>query len=151
MREGALYCFNMWLLLDPDYLGRIADFIRKNGAAGVPAFVEKEGLKPDLDNKRGAIRCVYDGRYRFSRYFPNTNHNLPGTLEELFSINDVECYDLKDDPDEMNNLAVDRKANGDLLLAMNAKLTELIGAEIGEDIGQMFPNTRDWAVTKFNA
>ena len=51
----------------------------------------------------------------------------------------------------MSNLAVDRKANGDLLLAMNAKLTELIGAEIGEDIGQMFPNTRDWAVTKFNA
>ena len=151
VRDGALYCFNMWLLLDPDYLGRIADFIRKNGAAGVPAFVEKEGLKPDLDNKRGAIRCVYDGRYRFSRYFPNTKHNLPGTLEELFSINDVECYDLKDDPDEMNNLAVDRKANGDLLLAMNAKLTELIGAEIGEDIGQMFPNTRDWAVTKFNA
>ena len=113
--------------------------------------VEKEGLKPDLDNKRGAIRSVYDGRYRFSRYFPNTKHNLPGTLEALFSINDVECYDLKDDPDEMNNLAVDRKANGDLLLTMNAKLTELIGAGIGEDTGQMFPGERDWAVTKFNA
>jgi arylsulfatase len=151
VRDGALFCFNMWLLLDPDYLGRIADFIRENGDAGVAAFVEREGLKPDLDNKRGAIRSVYDGRYRFSRYFPNTKHNLPGTLEALFSINDVECYDLKDDPDEMNNLAVDRKANGDLLLTMNAKLTELIGAEIGEDTGQMFPGERDWAVTKFNA
>ncbi len=51
----------------------------------------------------------------------------------------------------MNNLAVDRKANGELLLAMNAKLTELIAAEIGEDKGQMFPGERDWAVTKFNA
>ncbi len=69
----------------------------------------------------------------------------------MFSVNDAECYDLKNDPNEMDNLAVDRKTNGDLLLAMNAKLTGLIGAEVGEDRGQMFPGKRDWAVTKFNA
>lgn len=151
VRNGALYCFNMWLTLDPDFLGRIADFIRANGTEGVSAFVKKEGLKPDLDRRRGAIRSVYDGRYRFSRYFPNTKHNLPKTLEQLFSINDVECYDLKNDPNEMNNLTVDRKANGDLLLAMNAKLTNLIDTEVGEDSGQMFPGERNWAITKFNA
>ena len=151
VRDGALYCFNMWMLLDPDYMGRIADFIRANGTEGVKAFVKNEGLKIDLDNIRGAIRSVYDGRYRFSRYFPNTKHNLPKTLEELFSVNDVECYDLENDPDEMNNLAVDRKANGDLLLTMNAKLTRLIETEVGEDDGQMFPDERNWAVTKFNA
>ncbi len=151
VRDGALYCFNMWMLLDPDYMGRIADFIRANGTKGVQAFVKEEGLKIDLDHKRGAIRSVYDGRYRFSRYFPNTKHNLPKTLEELFSVNDVECYDLKNDPNEMENLAVDLKANGDLLLAMNAKLTDLIEAEVDEDNGQMFPGERNWAVTKFNA
>ncbi len=151
VRDGALYCFNMWLLLDPDYIARIADYIRANGTKGVPAFVKKEGLKPDLAHKRGAIRSVYDGRYRFSRYFPNTKHNLPRTLEELFSVNDVECYDLKRDPNEMNNLAVDRKANGDLLMTMNFKLTSLIETEVGEDNGQMFPGDRDWAVTMFNA
>jgi arylsulfatase len=151
VRDGALYCFNMWLLLDPDYLGKIADYIRANGTQGVSAYVKNEGLKPDLDRKRGAIRSVYDGRYRFSRYFPNTKHNLPLTLEDLFSINDVECYDLEKDPHEMNNLAVDHKKNGDLMIAMNSKLTALIEAEIGEDSGQMFPGERDWAVTKFNA
>lgn len=151
VRDGALYCFNMWILVDPNYVGRVADFIRANGTEGVPAFIKEEGLKPDLVHLRSAIRSVYDGQYRFSRYFPNTTHNLPKTLEELFSLNDVECYDLKNDPDEMTNLAVDRKANGDLLLSMNAKLTELIGAEVGEDNGQMFPGERDWAVTKFNA
>ena len=51
----------------------------------------------------------------------------------------------------MENLAVDLKANGDLLLAMNAKLTDLIEAEVDEDNGQMFPGERNWAVTKFNA
>ncbi len=151
VRDGALYCFNMWLLLDPDYIARIADYIRANGTKGVPAFVKKEGLKPDLAHKRGAIRSVYDGRYRFSRYFPNTKHNLPRTLEELFSVNDVECYDLKSDPNEMNNLAVDRNANGNLLMTMNFKLTSLIETEVGEDNGQMFPGDRDWAVTMFNA
>jgi arylsulfatase len=151
VRDGALYCFNMWLFLDPGYMGRIADHIRANGPEGVPAFVNKEGLKPDLDRKRGAIRSIYDGQYRFSRYFPNTKHNLPKTLEELYSVNDIECYDLKNDSNEMSNLAVDRKANGDLLMAMNSKLTSLIEAEVGEDHGQMFPGERNWAVTKFNA
>jgi arylsulfatase len=132
-------------------MGRIADFIRANGAEGVQAFVENEDLEIDLDHKRGAIRSVYDGRYKFSRYFPNTKHNLPKTLQDLFSINDIECYDLKNDPNEMDNLAVDRQASGDLLMAMNAKLTNLIEAEVGEDNGQMFPGERNWAVTKFNA
>jgi len=151
VRGGALFCYNMWLFLDPNYVGRVADFIRANGTEGVPAFVKKEGLKPDLEHIRGGIRSIYDGRYRFSRYFPNTKHNLPKTLEELFSVNDVECYDLKNDPNETNNLAVKRKANGDLLMAMNAKLTDLIGAEVGDDHGQMFPSGRNWAIAKFNA
>jgi arylsulfatase len=43
----------------------------------------------------------------------------------------------------MVNLATDRKANGDLLLAMNEKLNALIEYEVGEDIGQMLPGGAD--------
>jgi arylsulfatase len=50
---------------------------------------------------------------------------------------------------ELNNLAQDPKKNGELILAMNAKLTQLIETEVGEDIGQMLPGGVDggWVVT----
>ena len=54
---------------------------------------------------RVAIRSIWDGRYRFSRYFSPVRFNTPGSLEELFEKNDVEVYDRRNDPEEMNNLA----------------------------------------------
>jgi len=55
--------------------------------------------------KRGAMRTLFDGRYKFTRYFSPMQHNLPRTLNELFEYNDVELYDLKNDPNEMHNLS----------------------------------------------
>ncbi len=43
----------------------------------------------------------------------------------------------------MNNLATDKRANGDLLVAMNQKLTTLIDSEVGDDDGQMLPTGKD--------
>ena len=43
-------------------------------------------MRPDL-NKRGAIRAIFDGRYRFARYFSPRQHNRPQTLEALFKLN----------------------------------------------------------------
>lgn len=107
----------------------------------------KLGLKPDL-KKRGAIRSITDGHYRFSRYFSPLQHNLPTTIEGLFAYNDVELFDLDADPDEMNNLAVDQKANGDLLLAMNQKLSRVIADEVGSDEGDFLPdNKAGWVIT----
>ena len=68
---------------------------------------------------------------------------MPRTLEELFANNDVELFDLEADPHEMVNLATDRKANGELLVAMNEKLNALIESEVGEDAGQMLPGGND--------
>lgn len=93
--------------------------------------------------QRGAIRSVYDGRYKLNRYFSPQEHNSPRSLEELFANNDVELFDLATDPSEVQNLAQDRRANGDLLMAMNNKLNALIEAEVGEDIGQMLPGGED--------
>jgi arylsulfatase len=105
-------------------------------------------MRPDL-SKRGAIRGVYDGRYRFARYFSPQQHNRPASIETLFMLNDVELYDVESDPLERNNLALDRDRHGDALEAMNAKLNALIDQEVGEDVGQMLPGGVDggWVVT----
>jgi len=144
VRDAALYNFNMWLFQDPDFLFQMIDAMRKGQDPG------ELGLQLDLDS-RGAIRSVTDGHYRFSRYFSPKLHNLPSSIEELYKFNDVEMYDLEVDPNEMNNLAVDRRANGELLLTMNQKMTDVIAAEVGSDNGEFLPeNKKGWAVTSFD-
>ena len=144
VRESALYNFNMWLYQDAEYMNKVYD-------AMVSKQSPKElGLKPNL-KKRGAIRSVTDGRYRFSRYFSPLQHNLPETMEQIFEYNDVELYDLQADPNEMQNLAVDTKTHGDLLLVMNQKLTDVIKSEVGDDDGSFLPENKDgWAITSFD-
>ncbi|MDR5832312.1 hypothetical protein P9250_31115 [Caballeronia sp. LP006] len=88
-------------------------------------------LSPDF-RQRGAIRSAFDGRYRFSRYFSMLNLNQPETLNALLASNDIELYDLHDDPGEMRNLALDRKRHAGLF-AMNAKLNRLIAEKVGFD------------------
>ena len=70
---------------------------------------------------------------------------MPRTLGQLFANNDVELFDLKSDPLEMNNLAIDRKKYGDLILTMNNKLNLLIELEVGDDLCQMLPGGDDAA------
>lgn len=144
VRDAALYNFNMWLFQDAELMRKV--YQAKSGGQDVA----KLGLRPDL-KKRGAIRSMTDGRYRFSRYFSPLQHNLPKTVEEIFEYNDVELFDLDSDPDEMHNLAVDGKANGEMLLAMNQKLSTIIMDEVGRDDGDFLPeNEAGWAITHFD-
>ena len=85
------------------------------------------------------IRSVYDGRYRFSRYFSPNEHHTPRSLENLLAYNDLELFDLEADPDELQNLAAGQRENRELVLAMNEKLNALIEEEVGEDHGDMLP------------
>jgi hypothetical protein len=99
VRDGALYAYNMFTLLDAAFLEAVAT-AKDTG--------EQPESPPQFDfSKRGAIRSVFDGRYRFSRYFAPTEHHRPETLEELMARNDLELFDLQVDPDEANNLAAD--------------------------------------------
>ncbi len=136
IRPGALYNYNMLAYLDGDFLMNVSKFLREGGK---PAELADQGFRPNL-KKRGAIRSVYDGRYKLNRYFSPQEHHIPRSIEELLANNDVELFDLVDDPYEMNNLATDSRRNGDLLVAMSEKLNILIEAEVGEDIGQMMPS-----------
>jgi len=144
VRDAALYNFNMWLFQDAEFMRKVYQ------AKSSGQDVAKLGLRPDL-KKRGAIRSMTDGRYRFSRYFSPLQHNLPKTVEKIFEYNDVELFDLESDPDEMRNLAADGKANNELLLAMNQKLSGIIADEVGRDDGDFLPeNEAGWAITHFD-
>ena len=147
LRSGSLYCFNMFFYVDSDYTAKIQAYLN---AGGDPKEIGQQGFKPDF-TKRGAIRSVFDGRYKYSRYFSPKQHNQPRTLEGIFELNDVELFDLEADPDEMRNLAVEPKKHGDLLLAMNDKMNALIDAEVGVDDGSFLPGEdADWAATTFD-
>ncbi len=149
IRDGALFCYNMFAYIDGDFMARaVAALQQPDGKAKLKEAARAGTLRPDL-TKRGAIRALFDGRYRFARYFSPRQHNSPASIEALFKLNDVELYDIERDPLERDNLAVDRDKHADVLEAMNAKLNALIQREVGEDRGQMLPGGVDggWVAT----
>jgi len=152
IRPGALYNYNMLAFVDGAFLSKVSKFVREGGK---PSEIKEKNWRPNL-SKRGAIRSVYDGRYKFNRYFSPSEHHIPKSIEALFEHNDVELFDVATDPNEMNNLATDKRGNGDLLVAMNDKLNALIESEVGEDDGKMLPDGKDanWKldanITKLN-
>jgi arylsulfatase len=83
------------------------------------------------------FRGVFDGRYKLVRYFGLAHYNLPQSVEELLTNNDVALYNLQNDPEEMNNLANPENPGYDeeLLARINDKLNALIMDEIGDDRG----------------
>ena len=149
LRDGALFCYNMFAYIDGEFMEKAVSVLHQpDGKAKLKEAAKTGKMRPDL-SKRGAIRSLFDGRYKFARYFAPKQHNRPASLEALFKVNDVELYDLERDPLELDNLAADRDKHSDLLEAMNAKLNALIEKEVGEDIGQMLPGGVDggWVVT----
>jgi arylsulfatase len=95
-------------------------------------------LKPHL-GKRGFLVFAYDGRYKFARYYAPNAFNAPRTLQEIFQYNDVQLFDLKNDPDEVHNLALEPAKNAATILRMNALLNELVAREVGKNDGAFLP------------
>ena len=117
-------------------LGGLGDRLRTKS----PQEQEKHlaGHFPDFPHRTG-LRSIWDGRYRYSRYFSPMQFNTPKTMEELLAKNDLEIYDLQSDHDEMNNLALDPRKNGELILALNQVMNERIADEVGVDDGSFLP------------
>jgi arylsulfatase A-like enzyme len=77
---------------------------------------------------------------KFARYYAPAAFNTPQTLDQIFQYNDVQLFDLKQDPQELHNLALDREKNKDLILRMNTLLNELTTKEVGKhDSGSFLP------------
>jgi arylsulfatase A-like enzyme len=88
--------------------------------------------------KRGQMRGIFDGHYKFARYFAPDDLHTPTDWATLSARNDLELFDTHADPEESVNLARDG-ANQATILAMNARLNALIASEIGADTGGYLP------------
>ena len=111
-----------------------ADYCRALNAAPYLGQPSPPVTQAKLD-KRGFLSFVFDGRYKFGRYFAPTAFNTPQTLEEIFKNNDVQLFDLETDPDEVRNLAVEPEKNRAMILQMNSLLNGLIAKEVGVNDG----------------
>lgn len=149
VRDNALFTYSSISTNDSEIIRIIAE--AKAKGENPKLAVLKARYLPDL-KKRGSLRTVFDGRYKFTRYFAPTQRNSPKTLGELYASNDVELFDLVADPGEMINLAMNQTGNAALLEKMNAMLETAIAAEIGKDDGREMPNFPglDWSMDEFD-
>ena len=145
-RGGVLFCYSQLMVHDPKFTKFLYETLLDKSVAMAERVKTVEAFPIDW-SLRVAIRSITDERYKFSRYFSFRGFNTPSTLDALRANNDLELYDLRNDPDELVNLAADFDANRDLIATMNAKLNALIAAEIGVDDGSFLPfkDFIDWA------
>lgn len=133
IRDAVLFNYVGLQTVDSLYMMRVCRDIAEGRPA--PSFAV---AKPDM-SRRGFISFVYDGRYKFARYYAPDNFNTPETMEDLLANNELELFDLKRDPDEVVNLAVDTQTNADLILRMNDLLNRMIEKEVGFNDDRFFP------------
>ncbi len=133
VRPGVLFNYVSPMTIDSGYLLAAMNQLMQNKPA--PSLTE---LQPNL-NKRGFLSFAFDGQYKFARYYAPDDFNTPVTLEQILHNNDVQLFDLRSDPLETRNLALDPQRNKELILRMNALLNELIAKEVGKNDGSFLP------------
>lgn len=137
-RQGLLFAYGVLLYSDPDFMAEVIRSGKGATASGLLSSSLKQGsFGPSLEN-RALHRGIFDGRYKFARYFAPNSHHIPTDWETLIKHNDLELYDTHEDPDELTNLAANPEQHKSLLLSLNEKTNELINREIGEDLGKEF-------------
>ena len=133
VRPGVLFNYVAPLTINSDYC--LAGMTQLLQGKVTPPLTE---LQSKL-GKRGFLSFVFDGQYKFARYYAPANFNTPETLEQITGNNDLQLFDLKNDPLETRNLAVDAEKNKELILRMNALLNELMAKEVGKNDGSFLP------------
>jgi arylsulfatase len=134
VRTGALFNYVGPITIDSDYC--VAAMTQLLQGKPAPPLTE---LQSKL-KKRGFMSFAFDGQYKFVRYYAPANFNTPATLEQILRDNDVQLFDLRNDPLETSNLALDPEKNTDLILRMNALLNELMADEVGRNDGRFLPH-----------
>lgn len=128
VRRGVLYNYLGLGTVDAEYLKAVMDS-QMLESTQQPAI-----SKAKLTN-RGLVSFAFDGRYKFGRYYAPTAFNTPTTLEEILKQNDVQLFDLHNDPHEVHNLVLDPQKHRETILRMNRLLNDLIASEVGVNDG----------------
>ena len=97
------------------------------------------------------FRGIHTGRHKFARYFRPDSHHDPADWATLVGHNQLELYDLENDPLELDNLAHGLQAQPGrpqgpvdpalraLVLELNDRTRALVAAEVGPDLGDELP------------
>lgn len=138
-QSGILLNYGVPLYMDPDFTrkGALTGKIYSKLSSLFIGFESGQFL-PSLDNP-ALFRGIYDGRYKFARYFKPSDHHKPQDWQNLSTRNELELYDTQEDPNEITNLAAQAGQHKDLLLALNSKLNKLLDTEVGADLGKELP------------
>jgi arylsulfatase len=133
IRPAILFNYVSLTTVDADY------YIRSFG------LMAKGKRAPDIStadlNKRGFVAFTFDGRHKLARFYAPTAFNTPRSLDQLFQQNDVQVFDLKNDPEEMNNLALNREKYKDDILRLNGILNDLMDREVGFNDNRFLPES----------
>lgn len=140
-REAVLFCYSQLMVHDPKFTHMLYTVVADQSVSRLQQFKKMEDFPVDW-SLRVSIRSIFDGRYKFSRYFSFVNFNTPQTFEELLANNDIELFDTLMDPDETNNLALNVAENQALITQLNDKMNRVIAREIGYDDGSFLPLKR---------
>ncbi len=133
VRPGILFNYVGISTIDGNYL--LKTLVASFGHKTLPALTEV-----DMD-KRGFMSLVFDGQYKFVRYYAPSAFNTPQTLAEILQYNDVQLFDLRSDPEELHNLALNAEKNKTIILRMNTLLNTLLEQEVGKNNGDFLPQT----------
>ncbi len=136
--RGAFYNYGVPFYIDPQMM----EGMMRSGATPSMWSIFIQSLKlgqlgPSRTN-RGLHRGVFDGRYKFARFFGMGEHHIPADWQTLTAHNDLALYDTQTDPDELDNLALKPELHRDLILRLNAQTTALVETEVGKDDGREF-------------
>jgi arylsulfatase A-like enzyme len=133
---GVLLHWTPILYQDHRNVRRFADIRTFDPADRLPAIVElmDVGLR-----RRGQMRGVCDGRWKFQRYGTPHDASRPRTYEALHASHDIELYDTETDPGETDNLAADPQRWRDDIERLNNMLNRLLTVEVGDDDRSFVP------------
>lgn len=139
--RGSLVYFGVGVWADPDLVkAMLVSSSMDNWFEAMFHRLDAGYLIPHYNmSNRALFRGIYDGRYKFARYFGLGEHHTPKDWGTLVAHNDLELYDTQNDPDEIVNLARETEIHRGLIEDLNTKMNEAIAIEVGTDDGSEFP------------
>jgi arylsulfatase A-like enzyme len=132
LRSAILFNYVGISTIDANYLGH-----------NMKANFSHQPLPPLSEvnmSKRGFLSFVFDGRYKYARYYAPNAFNTPETLSDILKYNDVQLFDLHNDPNETQNLVLAPEKNKELILRLNHLLNSMMKDEVGVNNGSFLPS-----------